>query len=112
MANPEEIEQELRQFLAIEDTIRKSDKIVYLMAIINKHYSMDQITHVASHHDLGALVDDAKRMWASTKMPMVISKKEVDNQYVNYVLILEAFVGYLNQHKLLKKLIKFDHTRR
>lgn len=112
MANPEQIEQELRDFLANEDTIRKSDRIHALMAIFNKHFGLDKIDHIASRYDLEQCIDNAKTAWPKATMPMYISKREITGQDVNYLLILEAFIGYLNKNKLLKKLVKFDHTGR
>lgn len=109
MADPAQIEQEIRAFLNIEDNIRKSDRLPYLMAIINKHYATDQVDHVVIHHDLSAMISYAKSQYATTKLPILISNKQVDGVELNYVLIMEAFVNYLNRNKLLKRLVKFDH---
>ncbi len=110
MANPEQIEQELREFLQNEDSIHKGDRIHALMAIVNKHFALDKIDHIASKFDLDCCISEAKRVWPLTKMPMNISKKEVSSHDVVHVLILEAFVEFLNKNKLLKKVVKFDHT--
>lgn len=111
MADPKQIEQELIEFLAMEDRIRKSDRLPYLMAIINKHYAVDQIDHMVIHYDLDQIISYAKSSFAQAKMPMYISRKEVNGVELNYVLIMEAFVGYLNRNKLLKRLVKFDYGR-
>jgi hypothetical protein len=112
MADPKQIEEELRQFLAIEDSIRKADRLSYLMAIINKHYALDQIEHVISKHDFDSMLSYAKTIWPTTVLPMEISKKDVTSQEANYVLMMEALLGYLNNKKILKRLVKFDYTRR
>lgn len=111
MSDPRQIEQELRAFLEIEENIRKSDRLPYLMAIINRHFSTNQIDHVITNYDLGRIVSDAKSSYAVTKMPMTISHKEVNGVEFNYVLIMETLIGYLNKNKLLKRLVKFDHGR-
>jgi hypothetical protein len=111
MADPKQIEQEIIAFLAMEDSIRKSDRLPYLMAIINKHYAIDKLDHMMNHYDLDSIISYAKSSFAQTKMPMYLSKKEVHGTELNYVLIIEAFVGYLNRNKLLKRLVKFDYGR-
>lgn len=112
MANPDEIERELRDYLEKEDNMRHSDKLSYLMVIINKHFGLDKIDHMVDHHDFDTFVSGAKSVYAQTSMPMNISGKELTPQNTNYVLVLEAFVGYLNRNKLLKRLVKFDHKEK
>lgn len=112
MANPEQIEQELREYLSLEKNLRSEDRFQYLMAIFNKHFGTDKIDHYMAHSDLNDLINYAKGTFAKTTMPIVISKKEVHGTETNYVLILEAFISYLNKNKLLKRLVKFDYTRR
>ena len=111
MSDPAQIEQELRAFLDIEENIRKSDRLPYLMAIINKHFATDRIDHVVTHRDFDGLMSAAKTVYATTKMPMTISNKEVSGTEFNYVLMMEAFVDYLSRNKLLKRLVRFDHRR-
>ncbi len=109
MSDPAQIEQELRAFLAIEDNIRKSDRLPYLMNIVNKHFGTDKIDHVVTHRNLIELLSFAKSAFATTKMPLDISGKEVVGTEFNAVLIMESLIGYLNKNKLLKKLVKFDY---
>jgi len=112
MANPDQIEQELREYLDIEKNLRSSDRLPYLMSIINKHFAVDKIDHVIDYSDLDDIVARAKINWVNTTLPIEISRKTVDGQIVNYVLVIESLVEYLNKNKLLRRLIKFDHTRR
>jgi hypothetical protein len=111
MADAKQIEQELREYLEREDHLRKSDKLPYLMTIINKHFEIDKIDHMISHRDLSDMIGYAKSSFAQLTMPVCVSKKEVHNSEINHVLIIEALVGYLNKHKLLKRLVKFDYRR-
>jgi hypothetical protein len=111
MADPGEIEIEIMQFLEKEENMRRSDKAQYLMAIINKHFAIDKFDHIMEHYDLERIVSEAKSSYAKTTMPMHISKKQVRPSDINYVLVLEAFVNYLNRNKLLKRLVKFDYGR-
>lgn len=111
MADAKQIEQELREFLMKEDNIRKSDKLPYLMAIINKHFELDKIDHMVNHYDMMLIISNAKSNFAGTTMPMSISRKEVHSTEVPHVLIFEAIVGYLNRNKLLKRLVKIDYRR-
>jgi len=112
MADPAEIERELRDYLEKEDNMRHSDKLPYLMLIINKHFGLDKIDHIVDYHDLDSIISHAKSVYAQTSMPMQISKKELSPSQTNYALVLEAFVGYLNRHKLIKRLIRLNHTEK
>lgn len=112
MADPTEIERELREYLEKESNMRHSDKLPYLMIIINKHFGLDKIDHMVDYHDLDALINNSKVAYVDTKMPISISCRELSTTHSNYVLILEAFVGYLNKNKLIKRLIKFDHREK
>jgi hypothetical protein len=111
MANPDQIEQELRAYLDEERNLSKADRMKYLMAIFNKHFGMDQTEHLLNDHDLHDIISYAKSSYARTTLPMRISKKEIHPSDVNFVLMIEAVVGHFNKSKLLKKLIKFDFTR-
>jgi hypothetical protein len=112
MANPEQIEQELREYLALEKNLRLEDRLKYLMAIVNKHFATDKIDHLVNYSELNDIIGYAKSSWVQTTLPMEISRREVHSNDVNYVLVMEAFISYLNRNKLLKKLVKFDHLRR
>ena len=112
MANPDQIEQEFREYLAIEKNLLPGDRLKMLMLIANKHFGMDNIEHTVNYRDFSDMMSYAKTNWANTSMPMTMSNKEVSSQEVSYVLMMEAFVGYLNKSKLLKRLVKFDITTR
>jgi hypothetical protein len=112
MANPEEIERELREYLEKESNMRHADKLPYLMTIVNKHFGLDKIDHIVNYYDLDQTISGAKSVYASTSMPMNISGRELTPAQTNYVLVLEAFMAYLNRNKLLKRLIKFEHKEK
>lgn len=112
MADPKQIEQEIREFLDKADNIRRADHIKYLMAIVNKHFELDKIEHIVTHYDFELMLSNSKSAWVQTAMPMEISTKKVEGIEANYILMMEAFVGYLNRMGLLKRLVKFDHRRR
>ena len=112
MADPDEIEREIREYLEKEPNMWQSDKLPYLMLIIKKHFGLDKFEHMVNYHDLDMVISDAKGTYSQTTMPMSISRKELTPNQTTHTLVLEAFVNYLNKHKLLKKLAKFDHTER
>lgn len=112
MADPNEIERELRDYLEKEEHMRHADKLPYLMLIVNKHFGLDKFDHIMDYHDLDMTISNAKGVYAQTSMPMNISGKELSPSQTNYVLVLEAFVSYLNGKKLLKRLVKFKHTEK
>jgi hypothetical protein len=111
MADPKQIEQELREYLEREPNLRRDDRIVYLMNIINKHFEIDRIDHMVSYSDFSDMVSRAKASFATKPLPLRISNRQVDPSEVSHVLVIEALVGYLNKNRLLKRLVKFDYTR-
>jgi hypothetical protein len=111
VADARQIEQELSEYLEKEPNLRRSDRLQYLMAIMNKHFELDKIDHLVNHYDLSQLISAAKTSFATKAMPIYISRKEVHGSEIPHVLIIEAFVGYLNRNKLLKRLVKFDYGR-
>lgn len=111
MADPKQIEQELKEFLEKDDNMRKSDRLNGIMVIINKHFELDKIDHMINYYDLGQIISYAKSEYPKATMPIFINRKEVHQTEVNFVLIMEAFVSYLNRNKLLKRLVKFDYRR-
>jgi hypothetical protein len=112
MADPQAIEAEIREYLDKESNIRDTDKLAYLMAIINKHFGLDKIDHIVTYYDLDHIINEAKGSFASTSTPMKISGRELYPAQMTHTLVLKAFVMYLNGNKLLKKLVKFDHTEK
>lgn len=111
MSDPRQIEQELREFLAKEDNMCQRDKLPALMLIINKHFGLDSLDHMVNNYDFERIISDAKSAFATTTMPVFLSKRDKHSSDVNYLLVMEAFVSYLNKHSILKRLVKFDRRR-
>lgn len=111
MADPKQIEQELREYLTKEPNLRREDRLAYLMTIVNKHFAIDSMDHIINNRDFESIVSDAKSSFLRTRLPITITNKDVDGYDLPHVLMIESFVGYLNKNKLLKRLVKFDYTR-
>lgn len=112
MANVEQIEQELREYLNMEQNLRKEDRLSYLMSIVNKHFAIEKLDHMVDYREFDSVVSQAKQAWVNTSIPLYVSKKEIHNTETNYLLVMEAFLNYLNRNKLLRRLVKFDYTGR
>lgn len=111
MADPKQIEQELMEYVNKEPNLRRDDRLPYLMAIMNKHFNIDEIHHAINYRDLMDIISSAKTAFAETNMDMNISYKKVDGRDFPQVLMAESVIMYLNKNKLLKRLVKFDYTR-
>jgi hypothetical protein len=109
MSDLEQIEQEILTYLDIEKNLRKEDRLKYLMNIVKKHDDVNKMEHIADYYDVMNMISYAKGEFASARIPMKISKKEVQSQEAVYVLMLESFVCYLNKNKILRRLVRFDH---
>lgn len=108
MANADQIEQELREYMQIEANLSQDDKLVYLKSIINKHFSIDNMSHIVNNRDMQDMISVAKRSFADTSLPIRLSGVDMEPGHVSHILILEAFISYLNRNKLLNRFIKFD----
>lgn len=109
MADPEQIERELRDYLEADTKMHQDEKLRLLMGIFNKHFGLDEVGHLISSQDISNIVDLAKVQCARASLPLRISNREMDQSYLPHVSVIEAFVVYANKNKLLKKLVNFDY---
>lgn len=105
------IEQEIRHYVEKETNLRREERVQYLMAIYRKHFTIDSLEHSIDYHDFMAVVGQAVAAYPKSVQPFRISGKEVHSTDSNHVLIIEAFVSYLNRHAILRRLVKFNFTR-
>jgi hypothetical protein len=111
MADPNAIERDLREYLECESNLRRDDRIIYLMGIVNKHLEVDKLDYMINYYDFSSIIDGAKAAYPSKTMPIRISNRTAEGVEANYVLMIESFIGYLNKNKLLRRLVKFNYTR-
>lgn len=110
MADPQEIERDLKEYLEKEPNIRRGDRITYLMGIVNKHFGRDKIDHMLTKDDLNYLVSVAKSNFVQQSGSLNISSKAVEKGELPSLAMIEAVISYLNKNALLKKLVKVDYT--
>lgn len=108
MSDPDQIEKDLREYLAKEPNLTREDRITYLKTIFHKHLEITKLEHLVPHKDLFLIFAESRKQYLSLKAPTYVSKKILDHQETVYVAVLESFILYLNRSKLLKKLVKFD----
>lgn len=111
MANMDQIEMELRQYIEDMPNLSRNDKFTYLKAIFEKHFAMEKMEHQLTRGDFHEIVSQAKSQFAGTTLPMRISKGEIYPSEVGNVLLIESVIGYLNRHNVLKRLVKIDYTK-
>jgi len=110
MSNPQQIEKDLREYLAQEPNLRNADKLKYLQAIFEKHLEITKLEHMINKNDLYEIVSMAKNQFSNQKLPVFITGKAIDLEGCKNIAIMEAFINYLNNKHLLKKLVKFEYT--
>lgn len=110
MSDLQEIERDLREYLDKAENLNKQDKLAYLIAIFAKRLEFKKLHHIVNFTDFFRIVGDAKTNFIRMRMPIHISRKRIEGQDNSHVALLEAFVGYLNNKEVLKKLVKFDYT--
>lgn len=110
MSNPDQVDKDLREYLSKADNLRGEDKMKYLRALFDKHFTFTKLDHVIIRHDLASVIGDAKSNMATMRSRPHISGKLVEQCNLTHVAVIEAFIGYLNRNGLLKKHVAFDYT--
>lgn len=110
MSDPQEIERDLKEYLEKEPNLRRADRYIYLKAIFDKHFSIHSMEHVVTSADFFEFMSVAKGGFSTQRMPVRISRKQLDASEAANISVIEAFISYLNRNKLLRKLVKFDYT--
>lgn len=110
MSDPEQIERDLREYLDKEPNLSRNDRMAFLRTIFHKHLEVNRLEHVIPYKDFFLMAADAKRHYIGMKVPLKISKHEVDQNDLTHIAFLESFTLYLNRMNLLRKSIKFDYT--
>lgn len=111
MANMETIEQELRQYIEDSANLSRQDRYTYLKAIFDKHFAMEKTEHLLTMNDFQGIISYAKGQYVNLTLPAKISKREVYPSEVQFILMIESVIGYLNRSKILRKLVKIDYTK-
>lgn len=110
MSDPQLLERDIREYLEKEPNLRREDRLNYLRAMMNKHFEFTKLEHIVNSGDLFDVMSRAKNDFANRRMPVRVSRKQVDSGDVTNISIIESFIGYLNRMNLLKKSIKIDYT--
>ena len=63
-----------------------------------------------SKKDLFVIIDAAKNNMFRSRLPMYISGKQVEQEELVSIAVLEAALTFLNSKKLLTSLVNLDYT--
>lgn len=110
MSDPQQLEQELRDYLEKEPNLRRGDRLGYLRAIFYKHFEINKMEHLVNSQDLFGIISNAKGSYNKLRLPLRISRIQIDSSELIHIGMIESFISYLNKMNLLKKLVKFDYT--
>lgn len=110
MSNPDQLDRELKEYLEKEPNLRRDERVTYLRSIVNKHLELNKLEHVINSYDLTNIICFSKVEYTKLRLPMKITRRQVDNSDLPHVAMIEAVISYLNKNHLLKKLVKFDIT--
>ena len=66
--------------------------------------------HLISRSDLHKIVSDAKRNMANISLPLYVSEKQVEQECIPTVAIMESVLMYLNSKNLLTSQVNLDYT--
>ena len=111
MANMEQIERELIQYIDDSPNLSREDRLLHLKAIFSKHFDMEEAEHQLTINDFHEIIGFAKNHYLQTVLPMKISRREIYPSEVPQVMMIEAIIMYLNKFKLLRRLVRIDYNR-
>lgn len=110
MADPIQVEQEIRQYLTEDSNLTTHDKFNYLMGIFNKHLELNKMEFLIQHKDVESIFDYAKGSMKHFAPTMNISRKKMSHVEYRYVIIMDSLLTFLNRNHLLRRLVKFNFT--
>lgn len=110
MSDPQQLDRELREYLEKEPNLRREDRLNYLKTLMNKHFEFNKLEHLVNSGDLYEILSGAKEKYTRMKMPVRITKRQLEQGEATQLSVIDSFISYLNRMNLLKKLVKFDFT--
>lgn len=108
MSNSEQLDRELREYLEKEPNLARNERLLFLRSIFNKHLEFNKLEHVITSNDFFNLINNSKVEYAKLKLPVKISKRQVDSSEAPHVAMMNSVLSYLNQNDLLRRLVRFD----
>lgn len=110
MSDPQQLDRELREYLEKEPNLRREDRLLYLKAMMNKHFEFTKLDHMINYNDLYEILSDTKKNYTNLPGNVNITRKQADQGQKVHIALIESLIAYLNRNNLLKKLVKLDFT--
>lgn len=108
MSDPKEIDTDLRDFLSKLPNLRNEDKLNYLRAIFDKHFTFTKLDHMINRGDIREIVSTSKANYVRLSPTTLITGQEIESGEFPAVATIEALLTYLTKNNLLKKLVHVD----
>ncbi len=110
MSDPQQLDRDLREYLEKEPNLKREDRLAYLKNMLHKHLEFTKLDHMLNSGDLFEILSGAKNNYTNLRVPVRITRKELEPGQLPHIAVMESLIGYLNRNHLLKKLVKFDYT--
>lgn len=105
-----QVDIDLHEYLRKAENLRNEDKLNYLRALFDKHFTFTKLDHKVTKNELYNIVSDAKNNMTKQRIRPHVSGRIVDQSELPSLAMIEAFISYCNRHDLLKKNVGFDYT--
>jgi len=106
MRNKEDFELDLGLYLAKEKELSPEDKRRLLMAIFEKQLILNSSDFKVDYFDFQKVRGDTINMLATANTRIKMDRKELSDQEVAHVFLLENFISFLNSKGALKRMPK------
>ena len=111
LAQREVVRNELKETLRDIERLPVEYQLKRLMVVFDKHIVLNTLPIKITHYDFTSLVSSAKSKMVELPGNLKISGKEISNNDIRFVAMLESFIGTLNRLECLKKLPRIDITK-
>jgi hypothetical protein len=108
MSNPDQLDRELREYLEKEPNLAINERLLFLRSIFSKHLDFNKLEHIINSADFTNIISISKVEYANLKLPMKLTKRQVDNTDYPHVAMINSVISYFNRHNLLRRSVRFD----
>lgn len=111
MSSREEVQRDIDEFLEKQDTLNREARKALLFALFDKHICLSKSDLMLDLRDLHEVKSIASSRMSSIALPAQISGKEVYQEDLRSIVLLESFGMQLNKHQALRRVPKFNFTQ-
>jgi hypothetical protein len=104
----EDVEADLALYFSKEKELEPDERKRLLMSIFDKHLILNTSDFKVDFYDFQKIRSDTMTMYSSEKTKLRMDRKDLSDQEVVQLFLLESFTGFLNNKGALKRMPRFN----